>query len=349
MSAPYSVLALDLHNTIYDETMEYGPSIEEAVTAWIEVARERGVTLTETTLYEELAAGHRKLASDWDGEVWRFLPSLTRMGLHEAEFNKVMAKAQERRLTVSAKLTLSGLYPGAYETLSALKARGVHIYVVTEAAADTGMKAIEWLKLVGIVDGIYSYPARNMQPPPAGTYHKPFPNRASGEFLRKPHSFLLGAVTLDETIRRGDIPASMELDDVFSVEHDRALYLPELPDNTPVQQDISAKLVLKKTQYAEALKHTLDGMLYVGDSKFKDGLLARNAGVAFGYAAYGKKIKDGEADKLKKNLDIMYATTGWDKEVMKLTQEAGKSAAVAQLKPDYTFENSLAEASGLFA
>jgi phosphoglycolate phosphatase-like HAD superfamily hydrolase len=349
MPAPYSILTLDLHNTIYDETMEYGPAIEAAIAVWTEAAEKHGTKLTQKVLFDELAAGHRKLASDWDGEVWRFLPSLARLGLEEAEFQAIMAEAENRRNEASRQLTLKGYYAGAHETLSALKARGVRIYVVTEAAADAGMKAIAWLKLGGVVDGIYSYPSRSMPTSSAVTRHKPFPDAASGGFLRKPHPFILASVVLDESIRRGEIPPGVQLGDVFAVSQDASLRLRELPDDAPVQQDVCARLALKPTPHAAALRRMMDKMLYIGDSKFKDGLLARNAGVAFGYAAYGKKIKPEDAAKHPHNLEVMYATTGWDRQVMKLTQEAGKSSSVASLRPEFTFEDSLDEALGLFA
>jgi len=332
---PFSILALDFHNTIYDETLEYGLAIDAAVSACLVAVP----SVTREQIYAELAIANRELGSDWDDDAWEILPSLK-------DQNKTLfEKATATRHAKSKELTLSGFYDGIDETLTALKLRGVRIYVVTEAAADAGMRAIEWLGLNGIVDGVYSYPSRKAPAVLKGTYHKPFMPNTTGH-LRKPHPFLLAAVVLDEAIRRGEVPADTQISELFEIKQDEALLIAELPKEAPVQQDITARLVLKETSYSTALKRILGHILYVGDSKFRDGMLARNAGVAFGYAAYGKKGHDSEA--VRKSLDIMYATTGWDKEIMKLTQEAGRSETVSRLQPDFTFENSLSEALGLF-
>ncbi len=348
MPAPFSTLVLDLHNTLYDEALEYGLSLDEAVTAWREIAKAHGHAVEAEVLYGELSAAHRKLGSDWDTDAWRMLPSLAKLNLPEDEFDNALRKGEALRKRKSRELVESNGYEGMRETLAALKAQGVPVYVVTEAAADAGMEILSWLKLGGIVDGFYSWPSRVPPQVIEGTYHKPFPAKTSGGHLKKPHPLVLAAVVLDEAVRRKLISPEIQIKDVFEIAYEKGLSLAELPADAPAQQDIGTQLIIQPTPYATALKQIMDGMLYVGDSKFKDGLLARNAGVAFGWAAYGKKIKPGNEDLHRKSIAIMYAVTGWEPEELKLTQEAGKSATVAALQPHHVFAHTLAEALNLF-
>jgi len=343
---PFSILVLDLHNTLYDEALEYGVAINEAILALLDLAKTYGYKLTRETICKELSLAHRRLGSDWDEEAWRLLPSFIEMGLEGKDYTKAVGLLVERRQKKSKELTISTAYEGARETISKLKMRGVHVYVITEAAADAATQSISWLKLAGKVDGIYCYPSRTSPPPPVGTFIKHFPPTAEGGHLKKPQPLLLAAVALDDAIRIGKIPSSVKTEDVFDIVHDKSFEIPELPASSSVQNDASSRLTLKKTPYAQILERSLQSILYVGDSKFRDGLLARNAGVAFGYAAYGKKEHDSKATL--KSLALMYAVTGWDKEVLKLTQEASRSETVNRLKPDFMFEQSLSEAMNLF-
>lgn len=343
MAAPYSILVLDLHNTLYDEAYEYGLAMEVAVEAWREIAP----SLKRDTVFSELAEAHRELGSDWDRHAWRMLPSLKALNLPVAEFEKRLAFAEHRRKEKSRQLVGTG-FKNVPETLRQLKKRGVPIYVVTEAAADAGMEIIGWLGLGGIVDGFYSYPSREAPPTISGTYHKSFADDGSGKHLRKPNPLLLAEVALDEAVRRKAIPAGLSVADVFEIVRNESRRLPELPPTASSQANICAQLKVKPGLHPETLQKLLASMLYVGDSKFKDGFLARNAGVAFAYAAYGKKVIESRREDHMRSLAIMYAVTGWVPEELKLTQEATNSHAVASLKPDYIFEDSLGDALKLF-
>lgn len=286
MADKFKILALDLHNTIYDEVIEYGQAINAAISA-LPAPRE--------VLYAELSNAHAELGSDWDDDVWAMLPSLKNIK------PEIIENAIALRHAKSRELTLSGAYPKAVETLKTLKTSGVYIYLVTEAAADVGVQAVSWLGLAGVIDGVYTYPSRKSPAVLENTFHKPFALGKDGLHLKKPAAELLYNVAADHVAKHGG-----------------------------------------------TIKDVLDTLLYVGDSKFKDGFLARNAGVKFGLAAYGKKVKPGAEKLFSQSKDILYAVTGWDKETLKLTQEAGHSEAVNSLKPDYIFENSLAECLPLF-
>jgi len=348
-SIKFSILALDFHNTVYDEVMEYGLAIDEAIVIWLEAAQEKGKPLDREVLYRELSVAHRELGSDWDEEVWQQLPSLKSAGFSNDEFKAILNQAITARHTKSRELTLSGVYKDAIETLKQLKKIGVRLYMVTEAAADAGMRGLSWLGLNGVIDGIYTYPSRQSRLACAGTCSRVFPENADNTgCIKKPHPLLLAAVALDDAKKTKNIPTAFELKDVFDLIYDQNNALPEFPLSSSLQKDITARLVVKNSPYKETLQQTLDSMLYIGDSKFKDGFLARNAGVTFGFAAYGKKIKAGEEQHFKKSEEIMYAVTGWDKDALKLTQEASRAQAVQALQPDYTFEESLAEALCLF-
>lgn len=349
MPEKFSILVFDFHNTIYDEVMEYGLAIDEAIAVWEKAASSSGKPLDRGVLYQELSFVHKELGSDWDEDVWRQLPSLKNLGLGSAGFNEILVQAVTARQNKSKQLTLAGAYSNAVETLRGLKKNGVRLYMITEAAADAGMRGVSWLELDGIIDGVYTYPSRLPPLNFPGTRHGIFPESADNTgHLKKPNPLLLATVVLDDAKKAGSVPQSVDLKDVFDLMHDPSLALVDFPLSSPIQKDITATLILKNGAYKRALQQTLDAMLYVGDSKFKDGFLARNAGVKFGLAAYGKHIKPGEEGNFKKSLDMLYAVTGWDKDTLKLTHEADQSKAVQALQPDFIFENSLAEAQGLF-
>jgi phosphoglycolate phosphatase-like HAD superfamily hydrolase len=348
-SRSFSILVLDFHNTIYDEVMEYGLAIDAAISVWTETAAARGRKLDRTQLSAELSEAHQELGSDWDEDVWQKLPSLKALNLDAAAFSQARNEAVAARAEKSRHLTTTGVYSGTIGTLKTLKKKGVSLYVVTEAAADAGMQALRWLSLGGVIDGFYSYPSRTPPPAVKNTFHKPFPPRQGGAgHIQKPNPALLAAVALDEAKRAGRIPRNLHAEEIFEVRRDDGLALQEFPSGSSVQQDTAARLVVKPGRHAAALQETLDAMLYVGDSKFKDGLMARNAGVKFGFAAYGKKIRPGTEQDHARSKQILYDVTGWDKEALKLTQEAGRSKAVSNFAPDYTFEDTLAEALPLF-
>src|SRR5262249_4563541 len=146
------------------------------------------------------------------------------------------------------------------------------------------------------------------------------------------------SVALDDAIRLRTVPPETAMSDVFEIRDDPPRGIKELPEGSVTRQNVCAQLGLKSTAHRRELAKTLTSMHYVGHTKFNDGFVAHNANVAFGYAAYGKKTAD-EA-RLRHSLEIMYAVTGWEKSVLQLTQEAGKSDTVARLIPDFTFAQS---------
>ena len=274
----YNIIVLDLHNTIYDEVMEYGLAIDEAI---------KNLPATREVMYRELSEAHAKLGSDWDDDVWHHMPSLKDVA------KEVIEKAIKLRHTKSKELVKA--YDHAVETLVELKNRGARIYIVTEAAADVGLQAIEWLGLAGIVSGVYTYPSRKPALQLKDTYHKPFP-QIGDTHRRKPDPELLWQVARDDAA-------------AYSISYDEVLR----------------------------------SMIYVGDSKFKDGMMAKAAGVKFAWAAYGKKIKPGTEADFARSKEILYAVTGWDKETLKLTQEASLKPEVNELQPDFILHDSLRE------
>lgn len=328
----FKILALDLHNTIYDEVLEFGLAIDAAISA---------LPADRNKLYAELSAAHAEAGSDWDEDIWLSLPSLKSLD------KKIIESALEKRRRKSEELTKSGVYEDAVEALKQVKAKGVRIYLITEAAADAGMQAINWLGLGGVVDGVYTFPSRKPAMHIPSTYHKPFAQVGAGH-LKKPNPLLLAQLVLDHAKIAGNIVDEVKLNDVFETQKVSEFALPEYSPLLPMQEDIMAKLLVKDGKYKDVLQGYLNEMIFVGDSKFKDGIMARNAGVKFAYAAYGKKIKPGQEADFERSKEILYAVTGWDKETLKLTQEAGKSSAINSLEPDFALEKSLLEVVNQF-
>ena len=92
----------------------------------------------------------------------------------------------------------------------------------------------------------------------------------------------------------------------------------------------------------DVLKEYAENTYYIGDSYFKDGFLAHNAGIKFIHAAYGKKVANqAEFEEAKK---ILYGVTGWEPYLLQLTQEAQKLPELtALIKPFYVCEDSFRE------
>jgi len=333
---------MDLHNTIYDEVMEYGLALNEAIIFWQETAQKFGKTITRERLYAELSIAHQELASDWDEDVWSLLPALQELNLSKQEFTQLCEQAIYLRRVKSQELTKKTVYTGLVETLKKLKSQGVRIYIITEATADIAMQALDWLRLGGVVQGVYTYPSRHAPVELEGTYHKVFSNYPnSSTYLKKPHPFLLADLSLDDAKLCGKIPNEVKTEEVFSIVHDENLELKEFAKDMNLQADVSVKLQVRAGQYAEILQEILQDMLYVGDSKFKDGIMAQNAGVKFAWAAYGKQVAAEAAEDFEQSKQILYAVTGWDKQILQLTQEASKSQRVHDLQPDFVLENPL--------
>ncbi|MEI7669261.1 MAG: HAD family hydrolase [Pseudomonadota bacterium] len=338
----FEILILDLHNTIYDEVMEYGLALEAAVDVWINALKAKNIIVSHDEIYAELATAHRLIGSDWDNEVWRYLPILKNAGFLQEEFEQNLIKAIDARLKTSHKLTLQGVYDNVVDSLKKFKNAGKRIYIVTEAVSDIAMQALKWLDLTDVVSGVYTYPSKNPPQELANIYQKTFPLGNDGKHLKKPSPILLAQVIIDYAKNQQKIPHNIELEEIFDFVKDESLALSEFDKSSPIQEEITQKLLLKNSEYKQEIQNIMDNIIYVGDSKFKDGIMSRNAGVKFAFAAYGKKITKGSEAEFARSKDILYKATGWDKEIMRLTQEASGAKAINNLIPDFYLENGLA-------
>jgi|GEM_PF-2142291 len=338
---PFEILALDLHNTLYDEVMEYGLALEAGVKIWQKALLEKHIICDAETLYEELAVAHAFLKNDWDDRVWQHLPSLQQAEFSPDEFAIIEQESIAARSHASYRLTTDTVYDEVVETLQHFHTKGVRIYIVTEAVANIAVQAVKWLGLTGIITGIYTYPSHIKPEISAAMYQKNFPLDAEGNHLKKPNAKLLAQIVLDDAIKQHLIPEKVAFDEVFEVAKDDSMSLDEFPASHPIQQDVTQQIMLKDSPYQQVLNHAISTMLYVGDSKFKDGVMARNIGVKFAHAEYGKTVKAGEEALFAKSRAILYQATGWDKSTLQLTQEAGKAAKIQALQPNMLLKNSL--------
>ncbi len=320
------IFVFDLHNTLYDEVSEYAGAIDAAISVLPDAGKEK--------MYEGLSRAHARLGSDWDDEAWS-----------EVASGDNKSKAIEIRRKVSEELTRKGAYRETLEAIRLLKDQGAGVYVATEATQNALCDALRWLNLDGIIDVAYAWPSAKPYLMLQETEVRAFPG-----MLEKPHPLIIGTILLDIAKERGVIPAEAAAEVVFELRKDRTLNTSSLRlnlENGDVRQKaqgekaveaIETVLIPKNGPYRTVIEDLRQDCFYVGDSFFKDGFLARNAGVPFIYAQYGKAAVNQKAQ------DTLYRVTGWNKFLLQLTQEAGKLPELTDLiKPAFVCEQSFAE------
>jgi FMN phosphatase YigB (HAD superfamily) len=329
MSLKDKIFIFDLHNTLYDEVMEYGGAMRAAIEYLVDVG-----SFNRSDLMQQIAAAHARLGSDWDERVWEeveILKGLDSFHLH---------KARSIRAEISEALTKKYAYQDVIKDVHLLKEEGARVFIATEASANAAADAIRWLDLDGVIDGVYSWPCAHAYKKLEKTQQHIFPPHPSHPDvkLQKPHPFIIAAILLDCMKADGEIGANIKLEDVFYILQDKELDLSELESAIP-KESIQGKLAIEAMKSKlcieeERIKNYLSRTYYVGDSFFKDGYLARNAGVSFIHAAYGKIVKEHE--RFERAKEILYSVTGWEPFLLEFTQEAAKLPAISnKLKPQY--------------
>lgn len=335
------IFIFDLHNTLYDEVSEYSGAVSAALDVFHAAARQQGIRFNPDEVCKELSEAHARCGSDWDDAAWDDIAYLRAL----PDFERVRDEAIALRRQVSETLTRQGGYTGVQETLAALKNGGAAVYIATEATENALAAAAGWLELGGLVDGAYAWPFRKSYEEPDDVAVRRFPAHPDDPslFLEKPHPLIVGVVLLAEAQRRGIVPMDVTAEDVFVYGRDEVLDLSTLEaqlamavlNDHHARQARQAVEAMRTTldiapgPYQEALMDLRGRCFYVGDSFFKDGLLARNAGVPFIFAAYGKKEADTPQQKTARAM--LYAVTGWNRFLLTLTQEAGNLPALSNI------------------
>jgi len=341
-----SIFIFDLHNTLYDEVLEYGGAMASAISFIQAEAERQGIRIETSQLCSEISQAHTLLGSDWDDDVWQNLSCLQEISGR----NEIIERAIKLRLQVSEALTKKYAYSETISMLHDLKRQGARLFIATEATENAAAHAAKWLELDGIIEATYSWPYQKAYTPLKKTRQKTFPFHPEDEcfFLQKPHPFILAEIILDISKTNKEIAENVNLKDVFEIELDETIDISELlskisDDNMQAIQTVNAirsKLKLKDTAYKTILNTIRKRCFYVGDSFFKDGFLAHNANVPFIHASYGKKILNPTEYEQAK--EILYQVTGWESFLLQLTQEAGKLPHLANyIKPFFTCEQSL--------
>lgn len=342
------IFIFDLHNTLYDEVLEYGGAMGAALDYLLDEFVNQGISLTKDQLMAEVANAHAHLGSDWDEDVWGSVPSVLRLknARHHAD------QAQARRLAVSEQLTKQYAYTDTICVVNELKSYGARIYIATEATANAAACGVRWLGLDGVVDGVYSWPYLKKYEPLEHTPQYNFPSDLvmPDLFIQKPHPYILAQILLDVLKQEGKLPVGVAIEDVYDVNLDNELCISDLqaklPDDNAQGQGIMRALKMQispnDTDFGHILSDAQSRCCYVGDSFFKDGFLARNIGLTFVHAAYGKVVDD--QDLFDEALSILYGVTGWEPFLLELTQEAAKLPELsAQICPAYVCSDSLRE------
>lgn len=352
-----NIYIFDLHNTLYNEVLEFGCAISAAIDYFFAQGKAQGHPIDKDLFFQQLSDAHAKTGSDWDDDVWDDVAELRKLEKYESIRDRGIAIRHE----TSEELTKSHAYADTIQTIKDLKEAGHSIYIATEATQNAASDGIAWLALDGVVDGVYTWPFKK-------TYEKKTKKTRLSEFppnprnpnlsLQKPHPLILGAILLEHAKRNALIPENVAIDDVFAFSVDRDLDLTALEqkiaqNNSNAQQEAQAQEALRAIRtvmnvkdgpYKDIINDLKSRCFYIGDSLFKDGFLARNAGIPFIFAAYGKKISAEHQDMHARGKDALYRVTGWDKFLIKLTQEAGELPALMnRIVQHYKCENSFRE------
>jgi phosphoglycolate phosphatase-like HAD superfamily hydrolase len=339
------VLILDLHNTLYDEVMEYGGAIKAAISFLLEKAKEQGISIDRNEIMKELSSAHRKADSDWDDDCWKEVEELKKL----ENATSLIEDAIDLRIKTSKQLTQEYAYKDTIAVLRTFKENGAYIVVATEATADAAANAVRWLGLDGIIDIVYSWPYRKPYKKLEETLHRSFPFHPAKDelFLQKPHPYILGKILFDYAKQQNAIPQQLEFDEIYdrSLEEknvERTCFQGNSVQVRLCAESIQTKLLLKNSPYKEDMQDIHKRAYYIGDSFFKDGFLAKNASIPFVYAEYGKKTMNPSLHEEAKS--ILYAVTGWEPSVLQLTQEASMNPALTEkIKPYFTCKESLRE------
>lgn len=339
------IVILDLHNTLYDEVLEYGEAMAAAIRYFQEAAIAQGKTLEEHTFKEAIAQAHFALGSDWDDGVWDATTAIQ----HLDGFAAIRDAAKAERLRVSEKLTEETVYPGLAEALRALKGQGHSVYIATEATENAATDAVRWLGLDGVVDAVYAWPYARSYTPLKYSPVYPFPVLDTGISLQKPHPLILGVILLREAQRRGIVPANRQWRDCFTLSQDESLDLSALesrittatPQGRNTLAAIRTTLSIRRGSYQMDMQTLREGCVFIGDSFFKDGFMARNAGIRFIHAQYGKTIAPEMQARFDAASHMLYDVTGWDRFLLQLTHEAGRLPELMEkIKPHAVCEDS---------
>ncbi|MFC1659384.1 hypothetical protein ACFL0U_02360 [Pseudomonadota bacterium] len=334
------IIVFDLHNTLFDEVAEFGPSIFEAIYFFLQKAEEKGTVLKEETICEQLRFFHSSLSDpnsppdDWNGDVWNHLPCLKKV--FGNEFVELTKEAERIRGEKSTKLVKKTAYYRVIQYIKELKTLGNKIYIVTEGTTRVVKEQLSALKILSkdYLDGVITYPSVEgiLFPKIDGVFYREFPKYKDDMYCRKPSALLLAQIVILEITNR--MGKEITIDQVFDITYDELREEKE-EFSQRLQRDIGTRVFIKnETLYTDLAQEIMKNMVMVGDSKFKDGFLAKNFGVQFIFAKYGKNVSEGK-EEVKKNISMLDNVSGWDPKELKLTHNAGKSEAVSSLKPNY--------------
>ena len=305
LTAP--IVLLDLHNTLYNEILEFGSSLGAGMEAFLQAAGKNpdpaGSDYQE--LLAKLPAAHKVYNDDWDNQIWSDLAK-SDYGFNEQQAQVIRAIATQGRAEKSQQMSIA--YDGVKETLAYLEARGARIIVVTDGTAKDAVEKLNWLGVKDFVEAAYSWPSRE-KPDYAAPLSLPTPCDPwnPGVALQKPHPWFIGQPIFD--LIKDWLPKDARdprLYFKFEIHEEDAIL--EIADqNSAVAIAAKTRLVIKDGPYQALIQQAFDNTVMVGDSLFKDIWMAKQAGVQPVFAAYGKVITDPAAHQ--KGNEMLDAST----------------------------------------
>ena len=343
-----SIYIFDLHNTLYDEVLEYAGAMQAALDVIIRGCNRNGYNISQNDLIKEISQHHKALGSDWDNDALSRLTCFK----HIPDSDVVLTQALNIREKASRELTIKYAYSDTISIIRTLKKQNAFVYVATEATANAAADALRWLDLDEYIDAVFSWPYSKKYTKLTHAKEQYFPSISERitHATQKPDTRVLAAILLHHAQCHYDIDPCATIDDIFDFKYQNSLNLSSLLSKISDKNDhiehiiksIDEKMIIKDTKYIDIFKNIQNSTIYVGDSIFKDGKMAKNADIPFIYAHYGKS--NSESTNVKQAKNLLYSITGWDPFLLKLTQEASAHPEITNsVQPDFTCYKSFSE------
>src|ERR1700733_6619841 len=117
MTEQKPIFIFDLHNTLYDEVIEFGGAIAAAIECFLRAAKNQPTPIDETLFCQQLSDAHARIGSDWDDDVWGDVAELKKL----SDFAAIKKQAVALRRETSERLTKEKFFKATIDEIIKLK------------------------------------------------------------------------------------------------------------------------------------------------------------------------------------------------------------------------------------
>jgi len=95
------VFIFDLHNTVYDEVLEFGSAFHAAIEVFLEASKNQEIQINEDKFYDQISTCHNEFETDWEHDIWQHIDEIKNLD----GYDDLIEQAKQVRLNVSERLT----------------------------------------------------------------------------------------------------------------------------------------------------------------------------------------------------------------------------------------------------